>query len=171
MNPSPLIIAADPGSRGALVLGHHADNVRTYPFNGTPTGLSVEAWRSIRSIVDGCWVDGSPTYGALEAPVKFRGQSNRTTSATSVVYGQSCGALEFVFSIYLEIPKTHLSSIDPHKWQRALGLGQAGQRDKATWKRYLRDAAQERFPHLKVTLQTADALLIWAWQEQQITAK
>lgn len=166
---NPLILAIDPGVHGALVFGHHAQDLETRPFNGTPVGLDREAWRLLEMMRHQEYVAGVPVYAAMEKPVKFRGQSNRTTSATSVVYGQSCGAMEFALSVYLDIPKTHLSIIDPHKWQRALGLGQRGQRTQQAWKRYLKDAAQERFPDLKVTLQTADALLLWEWQKQQIS--
>ena len=49
--------------------------------------------------------------------------------------------------------------IPPQKWQKILSLGTSGG-DKTTWKNKLKTRAQELFPNLKVTLKTADALLI-----------
>jgi len=50
-------------------------------------------------------------------------------------------------------------TLPPKKWQAALGLGV-----KAThgtrWKAHLKEKSQAFFPHLKVTLKVADALLI-----------
>lgn len=49
----------------------------------------------------------------------------------------------------------------PRTWQKGFNLGRASASEsKAHWKRKLRAEAQRRFPALKVTLSTADALLI-----------
>jgi hypothetical protein len=50
--------------------------------------------------------------------------------------------------------------VTPQKWIKAHGLGTRGQLTKSEWKRKLKARAQELFPQLKVTLETADALLI-----------
>jgi hypothetical protein len=51
--------------------------------------------------------------------------------------------------------------LTPQAWQKALGLG-----NRAThgtrWKAHLKERSQALFPHLKVTLKIADALLILA---------
>jgi len=49
--------------------------------------------------------------------------------------------------------------VTPQKWQKALGLGTSNG-DKKAWKNKLKARAQQLYPHLKVTLNTADALLI-----------
>jgi hypothetical protein len=50
--------------------------------------------------------------------------------------------------------------VTPQKWMKAQGLGTRGSLTKAEWKRKLKSRAQELYPNLKVTLETADALLI-----------
>lgn len=50
--------------------------------------------------------------------------------------------------------------VTPQKWMKAHGLGTRGALSKAEWKRKLKSKAQELYPNLKVTLETADALLI-----------
>ena len=47
----------------------------------------------------------------------------------------------------------------PQKWQKALSLGAKKDHGKR-WKNHLKARAQALFPSLKVTLKTADALLI-----------
>ena len=49
----------------------------------------------------------------------------------------------------------------PQDWQKGFGLGTASAcASKRIWKNKLKAEAQRRFPHLNVTLKTADALLI-----------
>lgn len=49
--------------------------------------------------------------------------------------------------------------IPPQIWQRALNLDAKSEHGKR-WKAYLADEARKLYPNLKVTLYTADALLI-----------
>jgi hypothetical protein len=49
----------------------------------------------------------------------------------------------------------------PHQWQRRLGLGtRSACGSDAEWKNKLKAEAQRRFPECRVTLKTADALLM-----------
>ena len=51
--------------------------------------------------------------------------------------------------------------VTPKRWQRALGIAPRGRTEtKVQWKSRLKDFAQRRFPDIKVTLATADALLL-----------
>lgn len=50
--------------------------------------------------------------------------------------------------------------IKPQKWQKILSLGTSKGMTKTQWKNKLKAEAQRRYPALKVTLATADALLI-----------
>lgn len=57
--------------------------------------------------------------------------------------------------------------VRPQKWQKHFSLGKASQCASSTeWKNKLKSEAQRRFPTCKVTLATADALLIMAAQEE-----
>lgn len=49
--------------------------------------------------------------------------------------------------------------VPPQVWQRALQLDAKSDHGKG-WKNYLKDEAQKLYPELKITLYTADALLI-----------
>ena len=53
-----------------------------------------------------------------------------------------------------------INLVSPQKWQKSLGIGTKGERSSAEWKRFLKDEAQRLFPSKKVSLSTADALLI-----------
>jgi hypothetical protein len=54
-----------------------------------------------------------------------------------------------------------LELVRPQVWQKAFGLGTASAcASKSIWKNKLKAEAQRRFPHLKVTHKTGDALLI-----------
>lgn len=51
--------------------------------------------------------------------------------------------------------------VTPQTWQKALGLGhRAKTQTKADWKRKLRAEAERLFPGVKVTMASADALLL-----------
>lgn len=53
--------------------------------------------------------------------------------------------------------------VRPQRWQKSLGLGSAkvlGSNSKTLWKNKLKAVAQRHYPGIKVTLSTADALLI-----------
>jgi len=54
--------------------------------------------------------------------------------------------------------------VRPQTWQKVFGLGTAAScANSREWKNRLKAEAQRRFPHLAVTLATADALLILDW--------
>lgn len=59
--------------------------------------------------------------------------------------------------------------VPPQRWQKDLGLGNSRGMSKTDWKNKLKDKAQALFPHLKVTLKTADALLIWEWYNAKVS--
>lgn len=60
-----------------------------------------------------------------------------------------------------------VEEVTPQQWQKDLGLGNSRGMTKTQWKNKLKAKAQELFPDVKVTLKTADALLIWEWYRRQ----
>ena len=65
--------------------------------------------------------------------------------------------------------KVQLVMVRPAKWQQFFSLGKrSGCASDTEWKNKLKAEAQRRFPDLKVTLKTADALLIcdYAWRQE-----
>lgn len=55
--------------------------------------------------------------------------------------------------------KYEIVLVRPPKWQQALSLGSKSTYAKQ-WKNHLKESAQRLFPNCKVTLSTADALLL-----------
>jgi hypothetical protein len=56
-----------------------------------------------------------------------------------------------------------LITVRPQTWQKPLGVGTKSGKTTTIWKNQLKNEAQKRFPKAKVTLGTADALLILDW--------
>lgn len=87
----------------------------------------------------------------LEEIPKFAGKNASAMMKLSTRYGECRGILAAL--------GIRVHEFKPQEWQKALGLG-----TKAThgtrWKAHLKERAQALNPHLKVTLKTADALLI-----------
>lgn len=77
----------------------------------------------------------------------------------------NCGLIRGV-ALALKVP---IILVKPHDWQKHFRLGtkkSAG--SKTAWKNKLKAEAQRRFPHLKVTLKTADSLLILAFARESL---
>lgn len=61
----------------------------------------------------------------------------------------------------LQALRVRVELIRPQRWQKGLALGTASAcRSPTVWKNKLKAHAQRLYPHLKVTLKTADALLL-----------
>ena len=53
-----------------------------------------------------------------------------------------------------------MHTVKPQKWQKDLGIGTKSGKPTKVWKNQLKNEAQKRFPGVKVTLATSDALLL-----------
>ena len=72
-------------------------------------------------------------------------------------FGENAGVLKGT----IQTMGMRLELVRPQVWQKAFSLGTASAcASKTIWKNKLKAEAQRRFPHLEVTLKTADALLI-----------
>lgn len=77
-------------------------------------------------------------------------------SSRLITYGANWGTLKgMLFALDYRIVL-----VPPQKWQKALGLGNSRGMSKTLWKNKLKQRAEELFPGIKVTLATADSLLI-----------
>ena len=78
----------------------------------------------------------------------------------------NCGIVRGI-AVSLRMP---VILVRPQDWQKHFRLGTKGDTTGTTeWKNKLKAEAQRRYPHLKVTLKTADALLLLAYaQEKQL---
>jgi hypothetical protein len=142
-----MIIGIDPGANGGIAWGssnQKACAVKMPATNG-----------DILALLRGYYQPGSVVY--LEDLVKYAGTDMK--GATMSVYARNFGFIEgAVMALGLR-----LVIVPPKKWQGIYGFGSSRNLTKTVWKNKLKAEAQRRNPHLKVTLATADALLILEW--------
>jgi hypothetical protein len=90
---------------------------------------------------------------------KVGGFAGNNKSMGSAMFGFGHGR-GFIMGCLMSLGWRILEPI-PRKWQMRLGLGTATSCETSTvWKNKLKAEAQRRYPALKITLATADALLI-----------
>ncbi len=155
------IIAIDPGASGGIAVGYPgAANPSSIaiPMPDTPADLvlcikddlesaNIEGWEFVAYVEDVGGHVGKPQPGS--AMFKF---------------GRGCGVIEGAL-LALGIRTIY---VRPQKWQKHFSLGTASAcASKTDWKNKLKGEAARRFPHLKVTLKTADALLILDYARAQ----
>jgi hypothetical protein len=142
------IIAIDPGVSGAMAKVENAVICEPLAFT-TP----VEAARWLQGFdpkVTTAWIEqvhSSPQMGV------------RSSFSFGQNFGFWIGALTA-----LKIP---IRQVKPQLWQRGIP-GLNGKQGRAR-KTALKQEAQQRFPHFKVTYATADALLLADWARSQMT--
>lgn len=147
-----LIIAIDPGVSGGIAIG--VDSPVLHPMPETVHDIA-ELIHCAQASAD------YPVEARVELVGGFIGKAQPASRA--FVFGQSYGQVLGVLAA-LQIP-VHL--VRPQKWQALLDIGNSrGCSKKHIWKAKLRDHAQRLFPTQKVTLKTADALLLWHLAQQ-----
>ena len=142
------ILTIDPGASGGLALLDREGNVEAFPMRDGMTE-QIDAIRHIAVT--------NPGIKAVIEKVGFHRPGNSAVSTAK--FARHCGHLEAALYTW-GIPYTEVS---PAVWMRALGTLP---KDKADRKRAIKEIVARRFPHLAVTLKTADALgmLVWAMQ-------
>jgi hypothetical protein len=141
-------IAIDPGKNGGIAYSLEEGEVHSLRMPPTP-GDILDTLRSIRAVT------GPSVECYMEGLVKYI-PGNSQSGSSSIVYGRNYGFIEGV----IQALGIKLISVRPQTWIKALGLGTRGKLTKTEWKNKLKAEAQRLFPAEKVTLQTADALLI-----------
>lgn len=144
------IAAVDPGKSGGLAFLESANlfssvngnTLSVYKNPGTEGDL-IEILRS-----------ESPDCLYLEKVSGFIGNNNPGSRA--FVLGDNFGFLKGVI-MTLNIT---LHLVTPPVWMKAMNLGTRGERTPVQWKNHLKAEAQRLYPKEKVTLLTADALLL-----------
>ena len=151
-----LRIAIDPGLSGAIAWEHNGD-VSVQKMPDTPTGI-FECLK---------WMSGIGKFsGTMECQVeRVGGYMPGNSGPAAVTFARHCGHIDMAL-IALGIPT--LTPVSPAVWQKAVcgalpkAEAKADKRAKAKAKQdrknAIKDLMQRRYPHLKVTLNTADAL-------------
>ena len=160
MSEMKIIIAIDPGLSGGIAWQDDAGKIHAKPM---PEDMTSQA-DLIREIVGG----HSLCYAIMERTGAYV-PGNSSTAA--VRFARHCGNLEAI--LYMaRIPTVQVS---PQKWQAVLPLTKfppipkgtrsdpkikkaETARRKMIHKREIKEEMQRRYPHLRVTLKTADAL-------------
>lgn len=169
------LIAIDPGKHGGIAWQHpdkKACSVHMPETEGDLLALLKRICRGVESV---------DAHVVIENLVKHMGPG--TPASTMAVYASNWGFIKGVV-MATDCP---LQLVSPQKWQKTLSLGITGKHKvdhiafqglpeslkeerkrvgnlngklKRDWKNKLKGEAQRLFPHLEVTLDTADALLI-----------
>ena len=169
-----MTIAIDPGASGGIA---YVDNDGIVRAENLPQGMTAIADRLLEMALD----LGHPRTVLEKTGTHFPGNNASATAK----FARHCGWLEAI--CYCRAMP--VEQVDPKIWQKEIrGLsaiprpvkpkktgnedadseaarrhGKALAKYKDVRKHHIRDEMQRRYPHLKVTLKTADALGILAW--------
>ena len=151
-------LGIDPGASGGLVAWDSWEVVNAVPMS--PTESDIWLWLrgvSGRFNLHGEW-EGHDCQAIIEKVGGYVGDAGNPGSSM-FKFGASYGGLRMAL-IAAGIP---FEEVTPQAWQKAFGISprkkKAGE-SKIQWKNRLKARAQQLFPNMKVTLATADALLI-----------
>lgn len=145
-------VGVDPGQSGGLVIIHDG----SYGISSTPM-THAEAMpmpATERDIWD--WFEGLDPQQTVAVIEKVHSMPKQGVAST-FKFGMGYGGLRMAL-IAAGIP---FEDVTPRVWQKALSiLSRKVTETKTQFKNRLKAKAQQLFPSIKVTLKTADALLI-----------
>ena len=140
-------IAIDPGASGGVAIYKNNGETVAMPLGD----MSADQLYRITNLSE---TPSNSLTIVIEDVPKFAGRMipQSSTATLHFGYGYLCGHYEARGFRVIKVP--------PQTWQKTIGIGKKGELSSSAWKRKLRDEAQRRHPALKVTLDTADALLL-----------
>ena len=144
------VLAIDPGLSGGIAVSRFGKTVclRMPETQGDLLAL-------VRDIKTAAAVEAQEVVCVLEEVSGFAGKAQ--PGSAMFRFGENFGFIKGV----IQTLGIRLVMVRPQIWQKGFGLGTASAcASKTIWKNKLKAEAQRRFPHLNVTLKTADALLI-----------
>ena len=145
------IIAIDPGASGGFAIRHGNGAVTAHSMPDTEADV-VEL---ITSTKKACDIEGVKLRAAVEKVGGFAGEGR--PGSRMFKFGFGAGVIEGA----LRASGIRTIYTRPQEWQKFFSLGTSKScASKTKWKNKLKAEAQRRFPNIKVTLSTADALLI-----------
>ena len=154
-----LYLGIDPGAKGGLACINDKDEV--FALRGMPETLR-EIWEWFKTF------EKMECFAVLEQVSGYIGKSKNkdgakgNTGKSMFTFGQSYGSLEMALVACSFQKDRGYWTILPQRWQRGLGLKKSKEviAEGKDWKTYLKEEAHRRFPKIKTTLKTGDALLI-----------
>ena len=141
-------IAIDPGANGGIAFTDRDGIVRGIPM---PDGMT-EQCDMIRSLA-------VHLPGAKVVMERVGAYMPGNSGPSAAKFARHCGHLDaacYVAGLPVQL-------VAPQTWMKAVG---PLPKDKGERKRAIREAMQRRYPHLLVTLKTADALGMLTWGQQ-----
>lgn len=150
---SRVYVGIDPGASGGIAI----------LTDGTPKLWSMTAMGTLEDQWDFFRVlekikDGDPTLDIFVGIEKVGGYvgGNPTPGSAMFNFGVGWGTLR-AFVVAAGLP---FEEIPPQRWMKTFGMKADKKETKTAWKNRLKQKAQSLFPGEKITLATADALLI-----------
>jgi len=149
------LIAIDPGSAGGIAWQFKMGSVLATKMPETPGDIrdQFEAFHQ--------------TYGqdVIVFMEKVGGHQGKAHPGAAMFnFGHGVGVLQGLILAY----RWELRLVTPQQWQKRLGMSKNGDSD-TLWKNRLKARAQEIFPAVpKITLSTADALLLLDYGRKEI---
>ena len=137
-----VFIGIDPGIKGGFAFIYN-DDYRVFPTPNTVLEMAKEL-TTLKSISPNL-----PMYCCIEAVHSMPGNSGRSMFTFGTNYGQWLGILATLRIPYI--------TVSPNKWMSHYGSKPKNRKDR---KNHLKNLAQQRVPNAKITLGTADAMLI-----------
>ena len=143
------IVAIDPGTRGGLAWIDAAERVTCHPMPDTEGELLVHI-QDVLTAAGGA--ENVTAY--IEQVSGFAGDEHPGSAMFKFGrgYGFALGALMAL--------RVRVELVTPQRWQQGVASGTQNGLEKADWKRKLKAQAERLFPGQRVTLKTADALLL-----------
>jgi len=143
------ILAIDPGASGGIVIIHNGTVAMPMP------DTSADVVDVVKNFAYSAIAEGAECVAYVERVGGFVGK--RQPGSAMFRFGFGAGVIEGALISY----GVRTIYVRPQEWQKHFSLGTAAScASKTEWKNKLKAEAQRRFPNLKVTLATADALLI-----------
>ena len=139
------IIAIDPGAQGGVAWTDREGIVHAISM---PDGMTAQA-----DLIREIWARERITKAVMEKVGQHVAGNNASASCK---FARHCGHLEAILYM-LSIP---VIQVAPQSWMKQFG---ALPKDKTKRKNALKEEAARRYPHLRVTLATADALCLLEW--------
>ena len=155
-----IYIGIDPGASGALVaLEYNKPGMSTRILAMPPTMSEMYHWLHSRSATGEC-------FCTIEKVGGYIGAGSEMPGSAAFNFGKGYGALLMALCA-TGIPH---EEVTPVVWMRGLGIPPRKKgEEKKDWKNRLKAKAQQLFPREKVTLVTADALLIAEYCRRKMT--
>lgn len=150
-----IILAIDPGASGGMAWGAAAGgSVQAAPMPDTEGGVVAFLRDTLQA------AGGAENIAAyVEQVGGFVKTAGGQPGSAMFKFGRGYGFLLGACAALC----VSVELVTPQRWQKGMSVGVRAGLERADWKRKLKAQAERLFPGQRVTLATADALLILEW--------